>query len=173
MAMPCSKDVLEPRVQGTVKWYNVKNGYGFITRDDTKNDIFVHRTSIITQNEIRSVGDGERVQFDVAMGERGLEAINVTGPNGQPVKGSPFAVKRMRLRLRMRQRDRNANNLSVSLTESKWKTYRISSSSEILTEPWYGTRTFSRRVNTPNKSSYSLTDIKSTQQLNPVVYKQY
>lgn len=167
--MLCSKDVLEPRIQGTVKWYNVKNGYGFITRDDTGHDIFVHRTSIVSRSEIRSVGDGEHVQFDVAMGERGLEAINVTGANGGAVKGSPFAAKRMRLRLHMRQRENKSNvvvqttsngsntalqmsdrSSSVSLNLGNWKTYHISTGSETMSEHWYGTRTFCRRIYTPS-----------------------
>ena len=56
------KQVIATKVTGTVKWFNVKSGYGFINRNDTKEDVFVHQTAIIKNNPkkaVRSVGDGE------------------------------------------------------------------------------------------------------------------
>ena len=61
---------------GTVKWFNNDKGYGFIKRE-TGEDVFVHHTAIVNQSGYRTLNEGERVEFDVKQGPKGLQAENV------------------------------------------------------------------------------------------------
>ena len=57
-----------------MKWYNFKNGFGFVTRNDNNQDIFVHRSGI--QNSQPGLDDGEQVEFDVLQGKFNTKPIN-------------------------------------------------------------------------------------------------
>lgn len=61
---------------GRVKWFNEQKGYGFIEQDGGK-DLFVHHTGI-KGDGFKNLREGEKVQFDVAQGEKGPKAVNVT-----------------------------------------------------------------------------------------------
>ena len=61
--------------QGTVKWFNAKKGYGFIS-DADGNDVFVH-FSAIQGNGFKTLEEGQKVSFDIEEGPRGAQASNV------------------------------------------------------------------------------------------------
>jgi len=60
---------------GTVKWFNDAKGYGFISQD-TGEDVFVHYTAI-QMDGFRSLTEGEKVEFEVQRGPKGLQAVAV------------------------------------------------------------------------------------------------
>jgi len=62
-------------VTGTVKWFDAKKGYGFITMEDG-NDIFVHY-SAIQSDGYKSLEENQAVVFDVTEGSKGKQASNV------------------------------------------------------------------------------------------------
>jgi len=61
--------------EGRVKWFNDAKGYGFISREDGE-DVFVHFSAIASQG-FKSLGEGDRVEFEVTKGPKGLQAANV------------------------------------------------------------------------------------------------
>jgi cold shock protein len=66
---------MSERVIGTVKWFNASKGYGFIERQDGP-DVFVH-FSAIQGDGFRSLQEGQRVEFSIEKGPKGLQAANV------------------------------------------------------------------------------------------------
>ncbi len=62
--------------QGTVKWFNDAKGYGFITQEDGGDDVFVHFNAIQAQG-FKSLSEGDKVEFEVTRGPKGLQAANV------------------------------------------------------------------------------------------------
>ena len=61
--------------QGTVKWFSNEKGYGFIEREGGE-DVFVH-FSAIQADGYKSLTEGQRVEFEVVQGQKGLQAANV------------------------------------------------------------------------------------------------
>ena len=57
---------------GKVKFFNESTGYGFITQDDNNNDLFVHHTGLVDK-----VRENDKVEFEVAEGKKGMNAVNV------------------------------------------------------------------------------------------------
>ncbi|MCK6480951.1 MAG: cold-shock protein [Planctomycetes bacterium] len=60
---------------GTVKWFSDQKGFGFITGDDGQ-DVFCHFSAIQTEG-FKTLRDGQKVQFEVTKGDKGLRAANV------------------------------------------------------------------------------------------------
>ena len=69
---------MSERFVGTVKWFNATKGYGFIGRDDNNgDDVFVH-FSAIEMEGYRSLKQGQKVEFEIEQGPKGLQAARVT-----------------------------------------------------------------------------------------------
>lgn len=67
---------MSARELGTVKWFNNARGYGFITRGIDTDDIFVHYRNIRGEG-YRSLNEGQKVEFEVQEGDKGLQAEDV------------------------------------------------------------------------------------------------
>jgi CspA family cold shock protein len=66
---------MSERIVGTVKWFNSSKGYGFLSREDGP-DVFVHFSAIQSQG-YRTLTEGQKVEFTVEKGPKGLQASNV------------------------------------------------------------------------------------------------
>lgn len=66
---------MSERIVGTVKWFNSSKGYGFLSREDGQ-DVFVHFSAIQSQG-YRTLTEGQKVEFTVEKGPKGLQASNV------------------------------------------------------------------------------------------------
>jgi cold shock protein len=67
---------MSERIQGTVKWFNATKGYGFIAREGGE-DVFVHYSAIQSEG-FKSLTEGQKVEFSVESGPKGLQASKVT-----------------------------------------------------------------------------------------------
>jgi cold shock protein len=74
-AVPNTKEV-QQMVTGTVKWFNDAKGFGFIVQDNGGPDVFCHHTAIQADG-FRTLAEGQKVQFEVTKGPKGLQASNV------------------------------------------------------------------------------------------------
>ena len=82
-------------MQGTVKWFNVEKGFGFIAVGDGSPDVFVHFSEIIGTG-YRTLEENQRVEFDVKQGTKGPEAANVrviSGATGPTTTTAPTTTK--------------------------------------------------------------------------------
>jgi CspA family cold shock protein len=67
-------------VNGTVKWFNSRKGYGFITFEDgsEEKDVFVHFSSILAEeNSFKTLNEGDKVEFEIVDGQKGPQASEV------------------------------------------------------------------------------------------------
>jgi CspA family cold shock protein len=67
---------MSERVLGTVKWFSASKGYGFIEREGGP-DVFVHFSAIQTEG-FRTLREGQKVEFTIEQGPKGLQAASVT-----------------------------------------------------------------------------------------------
>lgn len=64
------------QMEGAVKWFNEKKGFGFIQRPDGGADVFVHYSDILG-NGFKTLQEGEKVAFELVSGDKGEKAVNV------------------------------------------------------------------------------------------------
>ena len=63
-------------LNGTVKWYNGKKGFGFIEREDKEKDVFVHASAVKSAG-IRHLNENQKVTFDLEESPKGPNAVNL------------------------------------------------------------------------------------------------
>ena len=68
---------MSDRTNGTVKWFNNAKGFGFITREEGEDDVFVHFKAIVGDG-YKTLDEGDKVEFEVEKGPKGLQATNVS-----------------------------------------------------------------------------------------------
>ena len=63
---------MNTKIKGTVKFFNAAKGFGFIKHDDSNKETFVHTSGVIGE-----ITDGDKVEFDLQEGKKGMNAVNV------------------------------------------------------------------------------------------------
>lgn len=71
---------MSERIKGTVKWFNEKKGYGFISQVNGGPDVFVHYSSIASDG-FRTLNEGTMVEFEIVDGPKGKQAAKVSAAN--------------------------------------------------------------------------------------------
>ena len=66
--------------KGTVKWFNATKGYGFITDSENGQEVFVHFSGIVA-NGFKTLEEGQQVTFDLAEGQKGMQAVTLLFAN--------------------------------------------------------------------------------------------
>jgi len=101
------------KVQGSVKWFSNKKGYGFITPAEGSSvteDVFVHQSSIFCEG-YRTLDDGWEVEFEIGHDDDGkVKAISVTAPGGGPC----FGPRKPRVNRRRENKDGSGGDRSNS-----------------------------------------------------------
>lgn len=70
-------------MEGTVKWFDDRKGYGFINEVDTGEEYFVHYTGIVSDHRFKKLHEGDQVTFEVSTNEKGQIAVNVKMKGGE------------------------------------------------------------------------------------------
>jgi len=110
------------RYKGTVKWFNIKKGFGFIDYGDS--DIYVHHSAIRSEG-FRTLNEGQEVEFIIVSGENGREkAESITGPNGENLLPEP----KFQHYLSMKQKNHN---------EKQWENVQVPAGKVLGTVKWF------------------------------------
>jgi CspA family cold shock protein len=78
---------------GTVKWFNDAKGFGFIQPDGGSADAFAH-FSAIQMEGFKTLKEGQRVDFELTQGAKGLMAANIVAATASPTAGAPVSTDR-------------------------------------------------------------------------------
>ncbi|CAD5226222.1 unnamed protein product [Bursaphelenchus xylophilus] len=119
------KKVVLRGVKGTVKWFSISKGFGFIRRHDNDKDIFVHSTAIVQRDDRRwkyALTAELEVEFDVISGFKGPKAQAVTLPGGEPVEAIRLYERFSRFK-GGRRRSKSENASEGDKTDSSRRRY--------------------------------------------------